>query len=185
MTTTELLQFGQRHFGPGMYLVLAVIAAELFNLLTFRKLNSLGIVPRDSTALAGILLAPLLHENLRHFFANLVPLCILGFLLGQLLPGTFWGIIAIIWLGSGLLVWLLARRFNHIGASGLIYGLVGYITLHGFLSGNIMHMVVSIVLVLLYSGIVWGVLPTAGRRSWESHLAGLAIGLGLAWTKLF
>lgn len=182
MTFIELLQRAAHYLGPGVYLLLAVIAAELLNLLTFRKLNALGIVPREPSALAGIAFAPLLHDDLRHFFANLVPLAVLGVLLGKLLPGAFWWLVAALVLGPGLLVWLLARRANHIGASGLVYGLFGFLALYGFRTGNLLYLAVSIVLLVLYSGFLWGVLPTTARTSWESHLAGLAVGLALAWS---
>ncbi|MFZ5757153.1 MAG: rhomboid family intramembrane serine protease [Pseudomonadota bacterium] len=184
MSVPEQLQWAAGHAGPGLYLVLAVIAAELINLVTFRKLNALGIVPRDADSVPGIFLAPLLHENLGHFFANLLPLCVLSLLLGKLFPSGFWWVVLAIALGSGLLVWLLARRAVHIGASGLVYGLFGFLALHGFLSGQLLYLAISIGLLMLYSGILWGALPTAARSSWESHLAGLAVGLGLAWLRL-
>lgn len=179
------LQTAERYLGPGLYLVLAVLLAELLNLVAFRKLNGLGIVPREGGSLAGVLFAPLLHDDLAHFAANFVPLCVLVFLLGQLQPQSFWWIVAIIAAGSGLLVWLVARRANHIGASGLIYGLFGYLALAGFLAGNVTYLAVSVLLLVLYSGMLWGVLPGQARTSWESHLAGLAVGLGLAWSRIF
>lgn len=185
MTVIEHLRQAGHYLGPGFYLALALFVAELVNLLTFRKLNALGIVPRDPSSLGGIFFAPFLHEGLAHFFANFLPLCILGILLGRLYPGKFWLIVAAIALGCGLLVWLLARRASHIGASGLLYGLFGFLALGGFLSGNVVYLVVSLSLLLLYSGILWGVLPTTSRTSWESHLAGLGVGLGLAWTRAF
>lgn len=181
MPLPDALDLALRYYGPGLWLLLAVVAVELLNLLSLRKLNGFGIVPREAAGLPGILLSPLLHMDLRHFFANLVPLFILCFAMGRLLPQSFWVITAAIVLGTGLLVWLLASRSNHIGASGLIYGLLGYLVLHGFLADNLLYFAVSIVLLLLYSGLLWGVLPTTARTSWESHLFGLAVGLALAW----
>lgn len=185
MTAPELLTFSLRHYGPGLWLVLAMIASELVNLLTLRKLNGLGIVPREAAGLPGILVSPLLHNDLRHFLANLLPLLVLCFALGRLMPLQFWWIIAALVAGTGGLVWLLARRRLHLGASGLIYALFGFLTLQGFLGGHTLYLVVSIVLLVLYSGLLWGVLPTTARTSWESHLFGLATGLALAWGKVF
>lgn len=125
MTAADVLhvfQFLLRLIGPGLYLLLAMLAVELVNLLALRKLNGMGIVPREPASLAGIVAAPFLHDDLRHFAANIVPLALLAFLLGRLQPLQFWWITAAIVLGTGLLVWLLARRRNHFGASGLIYG---------------------------------------------------------------
>lgn len=185
MEYLEYLQVARRHFGPGLYLVLAVVLAELLNLITFRKLNKLGIVPREPGSVAGIVLAHLLHSDFRHFLANLAPLTVLAFLLGQWRPGNFWWVAGCIALASGALVWLLARRGNHLGASGLVYGLFGYLALGGFLSGKLLYVAVSAVLLVLYSGILWGALPLQARASWESHLAGLCTGLALAWFRVF
>jgi membrane associated rhomboid family serine protease len=184
MTSADFLHgFDLLHrlVGPGLYLILAMLGMELVNLLALRRLNGLGIVPREAAGLRGILVASFLHSDLKHFFANFLPLCVLSFLLGQLLPAKFWWITGAIALGTGLLVWLLARRLNHLGMSGVIYGLFGFLTLHGFLSDNLIYMAASAALLVLYSGVLWGALPTTARTSWESHLAGLLVGLGLAW----
>jgi membrane associated rhomboid family serine protease len=186
MTSADLLHLHDllhRHIGPGFHLVLAMLAVELLNLVAFRKLNGLGIVPRTAAGLPCIATAPFLHGDLKHFFANFLPLCVLAFLLGQLLPASFWWITAAIALGTGLLVWLLARRLNHLGMSGVVYGLFGFLTLHGFLAGNDLYLFMSVGLLVLYSGILWGALPTTAKTSWESHLAGLAVGLGVAWVQ--
>lgn len=173
-----------RLLGPGLYLLLALLAVELVNLLCGRRLNGWGIVPRTPAALGGLVAAPFLHADLRHFLANFVPLVLLTALLGHLLPERFWLLTAGIGLGSGLGVWLCARRCVHLGASGLVYGLVGYLTLHGLLAGRLGALLVSLLLLALYSGLLWGLLPTTARRSWESHLAGLAVGLALAWWRV-
>lgn len=185
MTVRDLLDPALRHYGPGLWLLLAVIAAELANLLSLRRLNAFGIVPREAAGLPGILLGPLLHNDVRHFAGNLLPLAVLGFLLGRLLPDQFWAVTGAITLGTGLAVWLLARRRNHIGASGLVYGLLGYLVLHGLLAQDWLALAVSAGLAVLYSGFLWGVLPTTARTSWESHLFGLATGLALAWFRVF
>lgn len=182
---TATLHAGARLFGPGFWLLLALIAGECLDLVSFRRLNALGITPRTAGGLPGIVLSPLLHVDLAHFLANLVPLALLSFVLGKLMPGNFGWIVAAIAGGSGLLVWLAGRNCVHVGASGLVYGLFGFLTLHGFLAGNVLHMALSLLLLVLYSGFLWGVLPTAARTSWESHLAGLAVGAGLAWWRVF
>lgn len=185
MTLTDALDLAARHYGTGLWLMLAVIGIELLNLVCFRKLNGLGIVPREAGGLPGILCAPFLHTGLAHFLANLVPLLILCFLLGKLQPARFWEITSALVLGTGALVWLLARRVNHIGASGLIYALLGYLTLHGFLADDLLALGASVVLLVMYSGLLWGALPGTARTSWESHLFGLGVGLALAWWQIF
>lgn len=184
MTLHDVFALLLRLLGPGLYVILAVLAAEFVNLVTLRKLNGLGIVPREAAGLPGIALSPLLHMDVRHFLANLAPLTVLVVVLGHLMPGRFWWVLAALTLGTGLTVWLLARRRNHLGASGLIYALLGYLTLHGFLAANWWYAALSAGLLVLYSGLLWGALPTTARTSWESHLFGLALGLALAWFKV-
>jgi membrane associated rhomboid family serine protease len=184
MTTGDVLQAlhsGRAHFGPGFWLVLALLVTELANLLTLRSLNTLGIRPREVIGLPGILVSPLLHVDLKHFAANFPPALVLCFVLGQLLPAQLVPLLGAMVLGTGLLVWLLARRLVHVGASGVIHALFGFLTLHGFLSGDVLHAVVAIAMLLLYSGILWGIIPKTAQTSWESHVAGLAVGLALAW----
>jgi membrane associated rhomboid family serine protease len=185
MSVAELFDLSLRYYGPGLWLLLAVAVAELLNLVLLRKLNAFGIVPREVSGLPGIVLGPLLHMDFRHFCANLLPLGVLGLLLGRLMPEHFWRLVGAIVAGGGLLVWGLARRRNHLGASGLVYGLLGFLTLHGFLAGDWVSLGLSVLLLVLYSGLLWGVLPTAARASWESHLFGLGVGLGLAWWRVW
>lgn len=185
MALPELLSLARLHYGPGLWLLLAVMAVEAANLVAGRRLNGLGIVPRTAAGLSGIPASPLLHNDLRHFAANLPALAVLGFVLGQALPDDFWWVLAALVAGTGSLVWLLARRRLHLGASGLVYALLGFLVLHGFLGGEMRWMAVSAVLLVLYSGILWGVLPASARTSWESHLFGLATGLALAWWRVF
>jgi membrane associated rhomboid family serine protease len=185
MSATAFLELARHYYGPGLWLLLAVVGVELLNLVLLRKLNAFGIVPREASGIPGIALGPLLHMDFKHFCANLLPLAVLGFLLGRLLPGHFWWVVGALVAGGGVLVWLLGRRRNHIGASGLIYGLLGFLTLHGFLAGNWLSVGISAALLVLYSGLLWGVLPTTARTSWESHLFGLAVGLALAWWRVW
>lgn len=135
MTTADLLRLHEllhSLIGPGLYLILAMLAVEFVNLLAFRKLNGMGIVPRQPGGLPGIVVSPFLHGDLKHFFANFLPLCVLAFLLGRLMPAQFWWVTGAIARGTGALVWLLARRLNHLGMSGVIYGLFGFLTRTAF-----------------------------------------------------
>jgi len=185
MSAADYLDLARQYFGPGIWFVLAVLVVELLNILTLRNLNTLGILPREASGLAGIPFAPLLHADFKHFLANFPPVVVLGFALGKLMPTEFWWIFAALTLGTGLLVWLFARKRMHIGASGVIYALFGFLTVHGYVSGNLVHVLVAAVLLLLYSGMLWGVIPKAAQTSWESHLAGLLVGALLAWRDIF
>jgi hypothetical protein len=106
---------------PVLIIVGVVWAVEIVNLFTGHSLVALGIHPRSVSGLIGIPLAPLIHGGLWHAISNTLPLVLLG---GLTLVGgreRFWevtlGIVAI----SGVLVWLLARDAQHVGASGVVF----------------------------------------------------------------
>jgi len=79
------------------------------------------------------------------------------------------------------LVWLMGRSASHIGASGLIYSLAAFNITFGFLQKKILNIIVSLVVVFLYGGLIWGVFPTRFYISWEGHLFGAIAGIFLAY----
>jgi membrane associated rhomboid family serine protease len=82
---------------------------------------------------------------------------------------------------TGLLVWVFARDARHLGASGILYGYFGYLLLAGFLSKRIWLALISVMVLIFYGSMIWGVLPSQPFISWESHLFGFVSGLYLAW----
>ena len=162
-------------------LSLIIAAIELLNLLTGRMLNSFGLIPRQINGLLGIVSAPLLHNNLWHFFSNILPFALFSFLLLQHGTRRYLQVSLACIFGSGLLVWIFGRTAIHVGASGLIYGYFGYLLLAGILSGKIKLIAISLFVGISYGGLVFGVLPLRSYISWESHLFGLLVGLGCAY----
>jgi len=144
-------------------------------------LNQHGIVPRHLASLAGILWAPFLHASLAHLLANTVPLLLLGGILCARSPGEF-GLVALSGiLFSGVLTWLFARNACHIGASGLIFCLFGYLVSLALFRRTFGTLVLSVLCLLAYGGMLKGLVPTSTPISWEGHLAGLFSGVLLAW----
>ena len=140
-----------------------------------------GIVPRRVSSLPGIVFAPFLHGSYRHLTANTLPLLVLGAILcargkGEFVVVTVGGIL----LGGGL-TWLFARSASHIGASGLIFCYFGYLASLAWFNRTFGTLLISVVCIVGYGGLVRGIVPTATRVSWESHLAGLVAGVVLAW----
>ena len=144
-------------------------------------LDVFGIIPRTPVGLVGILTAPLLHAGMAHLLANAAPLFVLLTLLfwdRHYRPGVT---LSAIWLASGLGTWLIGRPGSiHIGASSVIYGLVSYLVVSGFLMKSWRSAIVAIVVLLAYGGIFYGVLPQAGPISWEGHLSGAIAGVWVA-----
>ena len=140
------------------------------------SLAAFGVLPRHSDGLIGILTMPLIHANYAHLWANSFPLIVLGAGVNYFYPevaGKTW---AIIYLLTGLLVWLFARMSDHIGASGIIYGLAAFLFFGGFFRKNIRLLAVSLMILIYYGGIFWGVFPIDPHISWEGHLFGAVSG---------
>ena len=139
-----------------------------------------GLRPREWTGLIGIVTAPLVHGDFAHLFANSVPLAVLGAAMLFLYPHSTLRVLPAVYLGPGLLVWLFGRGSVHLGASGLVYGLVTYVFVAGLLRHDRRAIAASLLVVLMYGSLAWGVLPIDPRVSWETHLAAAAIGALLA-----
>jgi membrane associated rhomboid family serine protease len=154
---------------------------ELLDQLSGSRLQtSGGLEPRETDSMDGILFAPVLHGPWEHLLANTVPLLVFGFLL--LLAGVRrWVVVtAVVWLVGGAGVWLTGGAGTvHIGASVLVFGWLSHLLLRGVFSGHPGQLVLGILLLLVYGGVLWGVLPGQPGISWQGHLFG-AIGGGLA-----
>jgi membrane associated rhomboid family serine protease len=87
-----------------------------------------------------------------------------------------WVSLFIILLG-GVGVWVLGRSAIHVGASGLVFGYFGYLVSRGWYERRPGSILVAIAVIVLYGGLIVGVLPVPGFISWESHLFGLIAGV--------
>ncbi|MCL5098466.1 MAG: rhomboid family intramembrane serine protease [Candidatus Omnitrophica bacterium] len=184
-TTIETLHQAMLKSGAFVALLFIIEAVDLFLMAishsTASRLALYGIVPRTLGGLPGILFSPLLHASAAHLLANALPLFIL-------LTVLFWDrhyypaeTLALIWLGSGIGTWLIGRSHSvHVGASGLIYGLVTYFIVAGCLMGRWRAVIAAVLVLIFYGGIFFGVLPQAGPISWEGHLSGAIAGLWVA-----
>lgn len=152
---------------------------ELIDLLLLnRSLDRHGIRPLDRDGLWGILFAPFLHGGLGHLIANSLPLIGLGWLvlLRSTLTFVLVSLIAVVLGGLG--VWLFAPPNTiHIGASGLVFGLLGYLLARGFFERRFSSVFLSIVVGLFYGGALWGLLPGQRGISWQGHLFGFLAGV--------
>ena len=166
--------------------VVAVLyAIQVANMLTFGWLSlTFGIRPRDVSSLPDILTSPLVHDasSWNHLAANTLPLVVFGFL--EFLAGLrqFLTAVALSWLASGVGVWLFGGSlFGHsvtVGASGVIFGLFGFLLVRGFFNRSWWQILLAVGLLLAYGSVLLGVLPTVGRGiSWQAHLFGLAGGV--------
>ncbi len=141
----------------------------------------LGLYPLKVGGLKGILFSPLLHADFKHLFDNSVPLFFLSVAIFYFYRPVAYRVFFLIWFISGLIVWLIARPAYHIGASGLVYGFASFVFFSGVIRNNLHLLAISLLVVFLYGGLVWGVLPYDFRVSWESHLVGGLAGVAMAF----
>ena len=137
-----------------------------------------GIIPRNLVGLRGIVFAPFLHGNLQHLVANTFPFLALGWMVmwrdaRHFLPVTLFAM-----LGSGLCAWLLgAPGTVHIGASGVVFGYLGFLLLAGVYARSAGSILLSLVTAALWGGLVLGIAPGQVGISWQAHLGGFVGGV--------
>ncbi|MCB0992216.1 MAG: rhomboid family intramembrane serine protease [Acidimicrobiales bacterium] len=182
-------QSGGRRFGERLGYALLVVGLMLAAMWVVEVLDTLalderlereGIHPRRLDGLDGVLWAPFLHGGWAHLIGNSMPLAVLGVLTFVHGRRRGWMVVAAVISAGGLLTWVLARSGNHIGASGLVFGLLGYLLAAALFARRLREVATAILAGLLYGGLVWGFLPSPGV-SWESHVFGFAAGVGSAY----
>jgi len=139
-----------------------------------------GLRPRHMDGLIGVFTAPLLHSGAEHLFSNSLPLVVSLTTVLYLYPRSAMRVIPVIWIGSGMLAWIIGRESLHFGASGFVYGLLAYVFISGILRLDMRSVAVSVMVWFLYGSMIWGVLPIRPNMSWELHLTGAILGVALA-----
>lgn len=161
---------------PGLILIALIWGIKASELLLEISVTDYGIMPRSLKGLIGIITAPLIHADINHLASNSVPVLLLTTGLFYFYKNASLKVMLILYFAPGLLVWLVGREAYHIGASGLIYGLVTFIFFSGVIRRDPRSISLSLIVTFLYGSLIWGVLPLDGKISWESHLAGAAVG---------
>lgn len=145
------------------------------------KYTRLGIFPRDWDGAIGIITAPFIHSDWQHLMSNSLPMFML---LGMMM--VFYKRVAvpsllIITIFTGFTVWLFARESYHVGASGVVYGLVSFLAWTGIFRRNLKSIILALVILVMYGGYFHGIVPTKEGVSWESHLCGAIAGIFTAF----
>jgi membrane associated rhomboid family serine protease len=166
----------------GILAFIGVIWAVFLVSLFIPRLDDFGVQPRTPGGLIGIPAAPFLHESLDHVLSNTVPL----FILLALLAGSrarSWEVVVDLVLVGGLLLWIFGRPAIHIGASGLIFGLITFLITSGFLEKRLVPLTIAVIVGFVYgSTLISGILPRFGSHiSWDGHLSSAVAGVILAY----
>ena len=148
-------------------------------------LTHFGILPRTSSGLTGVLFSPLLHStnDINHIINNSLPIFFLLMALFYFYKKNALKVLGTGWLLTGILTWLIAKNEGsyHIGMSGIIYALVFFLFVSGVLKKEKQYQAISLLIVILYGSLIWGVFPMEEKVSWEGHLGGTISGIFLAF----
>jgi membrane associated rhomboid family serine protease len=153
-------------------------AVFVVNFFLGGALLTLGVIPRTTIGLRGILFAPFLHASFSHLVANSIPFLVLGWMVmlrdeKHFIPVTLAGM-----LGSGLVAWLLGAPGSvHIGASGVIFGYLGFLMLTGWYTRSFGSILLSAIVTLVWGSLVLGMMPGAAGISWQAHIGGFLGGV--------
>ncbi len=140
-----------------------------------------GVYPREQFGLLGVLTSPFIHSGWSHLFSNLPPLFIAAVMMIYFYPRIAYQSIFFIYLLTGGFVWIMARQVYHVGASGVVYGLIAFIAWSGIFRRNRRSLALATIILVLYGGIYATTEPIKEGISWESHLLGAFAGIFTAY----
>jgi membrane associated rhomboid family serine protease len=158
-----------------VFIMWAVFFIEFFSGI---QLSLFGIIPWTPVGLIGIFTGPILHGSFNHLLSNTIPLLFLGSVLYFFYPKIGGTVFFRSYFWTNIMVWLFGRHeSSHIGASGVVYGLAFFLIFFGIFRRDFTSILITVVVIILYGGVIYGVLPTDPRVSWESHFAGALVGV--------
>ena len=153
-------------------------AVFIVNTILGGSLLTLGVIPRTMIGLRGILFAPFLHGSLNHIVANSIPFVVLGWMVMLRDERHFIPVTIAAMLGSGLTAWLLGAPGSvHIGASGVIFGYLGFLILSGWYARSLASILISLIVTAVWGSLVFGMIPGTAGISWQAHVGGFLGGV--------
>jgi len=162
-------------------IVIMMWAVKIIEVAQNHKYTRWGIFPRDIDGAIGILTAPFIHSDWQHLMSNTLPLFMLTSVMMVFYRRVALPSYMIITVLTGAMVWLFARESYHVGASGVVYGLVAFLAWTGIFRRNLKSIILSLVILVMYSGYFHGIVPNKDGVSWESHLFGGFVGIFTAF----
>ncbi|NNE29487.1 MAG: rhomboid family intramembrane serine protease [Saprospiraceae bacterium] len=163
-----------------MILVGILFAVHLLQIVTGWPIYYWGIYPRKVIGLRGILFAPFIHGDWAHLLWNSFPLIALSIIFFYFYPRVAKPSLLMIYFLTGIGVWLFGNSNFHIGASGVIYGMLSFVMFTGIFRRNVKSIILGLIILFFYQGFFSGLIPKEGV-SWESHLFGALTGVFAAY----
>lgn len=168
----------------GALIVMAAVGAlfwivQIVNATDHYDLDRFGLKPREADGLWGLVTMPFLHASYGHLLSNTIPLVLVGWVL--LLSGlrTWLTVTAIVVVGGGLLTWLVGPANSVIvGASGMIFGWLGYLLARAYFSRKLRWIVVAVLVLIFFGTLLFGMVPSFNSNaSWQAHVCGFVAGI--------
>jgi membrane associated rhomboid family serine protease len=160
-----------------LFAILFIWGIHFYQSIGYWDPAAYGIMSRRIWGIPGIISGPMVHGSWKHLISNTFPLFVLTaltiYFYRKVAMRAFW----LIYFMTGITVWLLARPVSHIGASGIVYGLVSFIFWNGIFRRSLRSIILALIVMLVYSGMFFGILPDQEGISWESHLLGSLAGI--------
>ncbi|MEN8117249.1 MAG: rhomboid family intramembrane serine protease [Bacteroidota bacterium] len=164
---------------PAIFIV-AFWIVEIVEQVSGLSFVKLGVYPHHLNGLQGIIFSPFIHSDFNHLISNSIPFFILLFMLIYFYRRISYQIFFQMYFLAGLCVWLAGREAWHIGASGVVYAMAAFHFVSGIIRNDVRLLTLSVVVVFLYGGMIWGIFPINPDISWEGHLWGAISGVTLA-----
>lgn len=170
---------------PKLLFPIAVVGimwiVKIIEVIQNHKFTRWGIFPRDLDGMIGIISAPFIHSDWQHLMTNSLPMLMLVSIIMVFYKRVAYPSYMIITVLTGFLVWLFARDAYHVGASGVVYGLVAFVAWTGIFRRNLKSIILALVILVMYGGYFHGIIPNKEGVSWESHLFGGMAGIFTAF----
>jgi hypothetical protein len=158
-------------FGPALVVLILMWLVYWADFLFPTDFQRFGLVALDQKGLRGIVLMPWIHahSDIKHILNNSLPTFLLLGLLFYSYKAVAWRVFLLSWLYTGALLWLIGGSNGavHIGMSGVIYALAGFLFTSGVLRGYLPLQALSLFIIFLYGSLIWGIFPTQPRVSWQ------------------
>ena len=159
-----------------LWIVQLINAADHYQLA-----SNYGIRPRDASSLPDILSAPFLHVTWTHIESNSGPIFVFGFLAAYRGVVRFLGLTALVIIASGLAAWFFGSPGSiGVGASGVVFGYLGYILVRGFFDRHGIDIMIGAVMAVCFAYQFTVLVPRAGI-GWQAHIGGLVAGVVGGW----
>jgi membrane associated rhomboid family serine protease len=179
----------ERPFDPeswtGALILMAGFAAvlwivQILNAIDDYRLDRFGLKPREFDGLWGVVTMPFLHSSYGHLLSNTIPVILIGWVVLLAGVSTWATVTGLVVVGGGVLTWLVGPGDSVIvGASGLVFGWLGYLLARAYFSRRLKWIVVAVLVLVFFGTLLFGLFPSINSDvSWQAHVYGFVAGIG-------